>query len=109
MFYEVCRFQRQSTQERILVLRTFQCDRNRCILRTVQCYGRNRILYPVTSLLVLLPGLAVCIRRLHDIGKRWTFILLGLIPIAGAIILIVNCAKDSQPGTNQFGPNPKEV
>ena len=61
------------------------------------------------SLAVLLPGLAVTVRRLHDIGKKWTFILLGLIPIAGAIILIVNCAKDSQPGANEYGPNPKEM
>lgn len=61
----------------------------------------------IAALALLLPSLAVCVRRLHDIGRRWTYIFMGLIPIAGAIILIVNLAKDSQPGDNQFGPNPK--
>ena len=63
----------------------------------------------IFALAVLLPSLAVAIRRLHDIGKKWPFIFMGLIPIAGVIILIVNWAKDSEPGDNQFGPNPKGV
>lgn len=65
------------------------------------------ILGTIWSLAVLLPSLAVCIRRLHDIGKAWTWILLGLIPLVGQIILIVFFCQDSQPGENQYGPNPK--
>jgi uncharacterized membrane protein YhaH (DUF805 family) len=65
------------------------------------------VLSAIYGLAVMLPGLGVCIRRLHDIGKRWPFIFMGLIPVAGSIILIVNLAKDSEPGDNQFGPNPK--
>ncbi len=61
----------------------------------------------IFGLATLLPTLAVAVRRLHDIGKKWPFLFMGLIPIAGCIILIVNWAKDSQPGDNQFGPNPK--
>ncbi|MBQ9607502.1 MAG: DUF805 domain-containing protein [Lachnospiraceae bacterium] len=59
------------------------------------------------SLAILLPTIAVEIRRLHDIGKSGWFILLNLIPCIGQIILIVFCVQDSQPGENQYGPNPK--
>src|SRR3712207_8394042 len=68
-------------------------------------------LFPYTTLFrsaLLLPGLAVCIRRLHDIGKKWTWIFMSLIPLAGPIIMIVYACRDSEPGENQFGPNPKE-
>jgi uncharacterized membrane protein YhaH (DUF805 family) len=61
----------------------------------------------IVSLALLLPGLGVCVRRLHDIGKGWAWILLALIPLVGAIILIVFYCQDSQPGDNQYGPNPK--
>ncbi len=61
----------------------------------------------VYSLAVLLPGVGVVIRRLHDIGKSGTWILIGLIPLIGGIWLLVLLAGDSQPGDNQYGPNPK--
>ena len=63
----------------------------------------------IYGLAVLIPGIAVTVRRLHDTGRSggWWFIV--LIPIVGAIILIVFCAQDSQPGPNQYGPNPKQV
>ena len=59
------------------------------------------------SLACLLPGLAVAIRRLHDINKSGWFVLIGLIPVIGTILLIVWFCKDSDPGENQYGPNPK--
>ena len=68
------------------------------------------VLYGVSglySLAVFLPGLAVSARRLHDIGKSGGLILLALIPF-GAIVLLVWFCTDSQPGTNAYGPNPKE-
>ena len=46
-------------------------------------------------------------RRLHDIGKSGSFILLNIIPVIGSIVLLVWALKDSQPGDNQYGPNPK--
>ena len=61
------------------------------------------------SLAVLLPTIGVGIRRLHDIGKSGWWLLIGLIPLIGAIVLIVFFVKDSQPGENQYGPNPKEA
>ena len=60
----------------------------------------------VFDLAILLPGLAVAVRRLHDISKSGWFILLALIPIVGAIILIVWFVGDSHPD-NEYGPNPK--
>ena len=69
----------------------------------------NNILVDIWALAVLLPSLAVLVRRLHDIGKKWTWMLMSLIPVVGWIIVIVYCCRDSQPGDNQFGPNPKGV
>ena len=60
------------------------------------------------SLLVLLPSLAVSVRRLQDTGKSGWFVLLGLIPLVGGLILIYFYAQDSQPGENQYGDNPKD-
>lgn len=62
----------------------------------------------IYSLAVLLPGLAVAVRRLHDIGKSGWFYLFAFIPVVGAIILLVWFCKDSEPGANAYGPNPKE-
>ena len=59
------------------------------------------------SLAVLIPSLAVCVRRLHDIGKSGWFLLVSLIPLVGGIWLIVLFCQDSQAGENQWGPNPK--
>lgn len=67
------------------------------------------ILSGLYSLAVLIPGLAVAIRRLHDTGKSGWWLLLSFIPLVGAIVLIVFLVQDSQHGTNQYGPNPKEA
>ena len=59
------------------------------------------------SLAVLIPGFAVLFRRLHDTGRSGWWWLIGFIPLIGIIVLIVFCCLDSQPGDNQYGPNPK--
>ena len=68
-----------------------------------------RIADVVYSLAVLIPGLAVAWRRLHDIGRSGAWYLLLLVPIVGVIVLIVWFCKDSQPGVNQYGPCPKDI
>lgn len=70
--------------------------------------GTN-LLNVIYSLAVLIPGIAVAVRRLHDIGKSGWYYLLVLIPIVGFIILIVWFCKDSETGANSWGPNPKEI
>ena len=67
-------------------------------------YGPIYMLY---TLAVLLPSLAVAIRRLHDIGKSGWFFFIVFIPIAGPVWLLVLMCTDSTPGANQYGPNPK--
>jgi uncharacterized membrane protein YhaH (DUF805 family) len=60
------------------------------------------------SLLVLLPSLAVSVRRLHDVGMSGWWILLSLVPLGGLVLLYFYC-QDSQSGSNAYGPNPKEI
>jgi len=59
------------------------------------------------SLAVLIPSLAVTVRRLHDTGRTGWWLLIGLIPLIGAIVLLVFMLLDSQPGDNEYGANPK--
>ena len=61
------------------------------------------------QLLILVPGLAVSVRRLHDIGKSGWWLLLNIVPLVGPPVLLYFAVKDSQPGSNQYGPNPKAV
>jgi len=58
-------------------------------------------------LATLLPTLAVGVRRLHDTGRSGLWILVGLVPILGWIVLVFLYLMDSEPGTNPYGPNPK--
>ncbi|WP_109829764.1 DUF805 domain-containing protein [Reichenbachiella versicolor] len=56
---------------------------------------------------MFIPGLAVTARRLHDVGKSGWMMLISLIPILGAIWLLVLTVTDSDPEPNQYGQNPK--
>ena len=62
----------------------------------------------VFSLALLLPWIAVGIRRLHDTGRSGWWLLIGLVPLVG-LVLIYFLVLDSQPGSNQYGSNPKEA
>ena len=62
----------------------------------------------IFSLIILIPNIAVSIRRLHDTGRSGFWYLIGFIPIIGTIILIIWYCQDSEPGDNKYGPNPKE-
>jgi uncharacterized membrane protein YhaH (DUF805 family) len=58
------------------------------------------------ALASLLPSLAVTVRRFHDTGKSGWFILLGLIPAIGGLIVLYFMIIDSDPNSNQYGPPP---
>lgn len=58
---------------------------------------------------LLIPSIAVGARRLHDTGRSGWWLLIGFIPLIGVIVLLVFFVLDSQPGTNAYGPNPKEA
>ena len=60
----------------------------------------------VLGLALLLPGLGLSVRRLHDIGKSGWWLLIALIPLVGAIILLVWYCKESDFEPNEYGPVP---
>ncbi len=65
------------------------------------------LLTTLFALAMLIPGIAVSVRRLHDTGRSGWWILIGFIPFIGLIVLLVFYFQDSQPGSNEYGPNPK--
>jgi uncharacterized membrane protein YhaH (DUF805 family) len=60
------------------------------------------------TLALFIPGLAVTVRRLHDTGNSGWWILISLVPCVGWLVLLIYLIQDSQPGENQYGPNPIE-
>lgn len=60
------------------------------------------------AVLMLIPSIAVGVRRLHDTGRNGWWMLLALIPIAGSLVLIYFFTIDSDEGDNPYGQNPKE-
>lgn len=65
------------------------------------------LLVSLYGLAVVVPGLAVCVRRLHDIGKSGWWVFIGLVPVIGDIWLLVLMCLDGEPKENQWGANPK--
>ncbi|MEU3183944.1 DUF805 domain-containing protein [Streptomyces sp. NPDC006923] len=70
--------------------------------------GLNTILSLLYTLAVLLPSLAVTVRRLHDTGKSGWWVFISLIPLVGSIILLVFLASAGEPNANAYGENPKQ-
>lgn len=60
----------------------------------------------IYSLAVLLPSIAVSVRRLHDTGRSGWWLLLSLIPLIGTIVLLIFLVQDSHD-ENEHGANPK--
>jgi len=72
-------------------------------------YGPIYVLY---SLFILIPGLAITVRRFHDTDHSGWWLLLALIPLVNlifGIIFLIWLIRDGTPGENKYGPNPKEV
>jgi uncharacterized membrane protein YhaH (DUF805 family) len=62
-----------------------------------------KLISVVTSLVLLLPGLAVSVRRLHDIDRTGWWLWISLVPLVGAIVLFVFFCFRGTPGPNRFG------
>lgn len=65
---------------------------------------------PISTLFllaILVPSIAVGIRRLHDTDRSGWWILIGLVPFVGGLILLVFYCLEGTRGPNQFGPDPK--
>ena len=67
------------------------------------------LLSTIFSLAILIPSIAVSVRRLHDIDRTGWWVLISLVPLVGWIVLLVFHVQDSTPGTNRYGPNPKST
>ena len=65
------------------------------------------LLSGIFALAMFIPGLAVGIRRLHDINKSGWWILIGLIPFIGPLILIIFALMAGTAGDNEYGADPK--
>ena len=65
------------------------------------------MLYGLAALGLVIPGIAVTVRRLHDTDRSGWFVLLALIPLVGAILLLVFYCTEGTRGPNRFGPDPK--
>ena len=69
----------------------------------------GNIVYLVTALGFFIPGLAVAVRRLHDINKSGWYYFIVLIPLIGAIVLLVWFFTDGDRFTNNYGADPKNL
>ena len=88
-------------------------------LLTSLAFGRNQgntsplfylaaLLLVVYLLAIVVPSLAVGVRRLHDVDMSGWFMLLNFVPGLSIVVLVLHIL-DSRPGTNKWGPNPKGV
>lgn len=64
------------------------------------------LLSSLFALAMLVPSVAVAVRRLHDTGRTGWWVLIGLVPVVN-LLLIYFMVLDSDPDTNAYGPNPK--
>ncbi|MBL6447834.1 DUF805 domain-containing protein [Fulvivirga sp. 29W222] len=69
-------------------------------------YGPIYLFY---ALALFVPGLAVAVRRLHDVGKNGWMVLISLIPIVGGIWLLILLLTEGHPQENEYGPAPKQL
>jgi len=69
--------------------------------------GTSGIIYALAALALLLPNLAVAVRRLHDAGHSGWWLLIAIVPLIGAIVLLVFTLQGSEP-PNQWGAGPDE-
>ena len=67
----------------------------------------SSLLMGLLALVWIVPHISVSVRRLHDTGRSGWWYLLGYVPF-GAFVLLYFYLQDSQPGANEYGPNPKE-
>ena len=67
------------------------------------------LLEGVYLLVVMIPSLAVTVRRLHDTGRSGAWLLILFLPLIGFVWLLVLMVLEGTPGDNKYGPNPKIV
>jgi uncharacterized membrane protein YhaH (DUF805 family) len=78
-------------------------------LGTLDAESEMGLLSGIYLLAIILPMLGLSIRRLHDTGRSGWWLLISIIPLIGAVTLLVFYCLDSTPKENQYGDNPKEI
>jgi uncharacterized membrane protein YhaH (DUF805 family) len=63
----------------------------------------------IYALAVLIPAIAVSVRRLHDTKRSGWYVLIAFVPLVGGLALLVFMVQDGSPGQNQYGADPKEA
>jgi len=85
------------------------------LIGTASVYGSGSaytfspgLLQGLYALAVLIPSLAVTVRRLHDTDRTGWWVLIGLVPFVGGIVLLVFMCLEGTRGPNQYGMDPKQ-
>lgn len=65
------------------------------------------LVYVIFSLASLVPGIAIVVRRLHDIGKSGWWYFIAFVPMVGVIVILVFLCTAGTAGDNMYGPDPK--
>lgn len=79
------------------------------VLGIIAAITKISIIPGIYYLIVLVPSVALMVRRLHDIGKSGAWFFISFIPVVGAIWLLVLTCMEGGLGSNQYGENPKAV
>ncbi|APE19753.1 MULTISPECIES: DUF805 domain-containing protein [Streptomyces] len=77
------------------------------VLTVVDLSLDMQLLSTIYSLGIFLPSLAVTVRRLHDTGRSGWWVLIGLVPLVGFIVLLIFACTEGDQHENEHGPNPK--
>lgn len=79
------------------------------VLGTFDAESEIGLLSGLYVLAALVPSIALMVRCVHDLGYHGAFVLITIIPLIGWFCWLFFALKDSVPGDNQYGPNPKEM
>ncbi|MEZ4863433.1 MAG: DUF805 domain-containing protein [Caldilineaceae bacterium] len=77
------------------------------ILGTTGAQAGTGLLSGIYALAMVMPGLALSARRLHDIGRSGWWMLINLVPVVGIFVFLYFMVKEGDAGSNQYGPSPK--
>jgi uncharacterized membrane protein YhaH (DUF805 family) len=101
-------FQGRATRKEYWMFYLFNAIISGILLGLMEVSDIFVIIAGIYALVTLLPSLAVSVRRLHDTGRSGWWMLIGFVPFGSIVILVFTCTA-SQPGDNQYGPNPKAL
>lgn len=87
---------------------TLFCFAVGAVVGIVFCWSEtiSTIVNGILGLALLLPGLGLAVRRMHDVGKSGWWVLIYLVPVVGWIIFLIFAVKESVPVPNEYGAVP---